>query len=602
MDSTDLPVLASGGHLLRGVEAGVRRFLEAVDGGLGAAERGSAGPAQSSQPALGRSGSPPHAGAAATAHSYELLALTRLHPWGAGVRSRPLRDLLLQPGEDEGLPGAGQGQGHRPGQGQEEGQEEGQGQGQGQEEGPKEEAPEGKEEGAREAVEVGPGQEGRGGEERHGQGRVGDSLRAAASLVAALGKLLWRCEGRLVEAVGRCHDMEVGAVDTRRGDTALEVMCAVCDVLLTRLDDVAYEHLGEQVAGGEDGGGAAGEDVGEGGGEGGGRRRAGMEAEAAAMRRRVWVCAYGAWRWVPALASVARRTAAAGHVNGVSLLVWRAVLAWVGRLCLACCDRPGVAEVAAVGNAAGCGAEQLGPASIFKSMRCSCGGAAAVTGGGCWRAFLLRDVGVVGLLGAALCGVVPELLADDEDEEESRGVLEAAAEACVLVAAALPEEVAQGAWGAAAGEEERGGSTADGCSSSSSSSSSSGRDAAIWHPKMFAALAVTVGGELEGLPLGRALRALEEWGVECGRVGGPVGFSEEQRQRLVQAVMMVESCYGSGTDVGEGWEQDAALLPPLCGLRGLLRSCSNPRCEVLPPPGQTEAAAEARAGVGAGTE
>ncbi len=548
---------------------------------MGVAERGSAGPAQANQPAPGRSGSPPHAGAAATAHSYELLALARLHPWGAGVRSRPLRDLLLQPGEDEGLPGAGQGQGHEEGhvegQGGVQGQEEGQGQEQGQEEGPKEEAPKGKEEGAREAVEVGPGQEGGGGAERPGQGRGGGSLRAAASLVAALGKLLWRCEGRLVEAMGRCCDIEVGALGEQLEDTALEVMCALCDVLLTRLDDVAFEHLGEQMAGGEDGGAAA--------GEGGGGGRAGREAEAA-MRRRVWVCAYGAWRWVPALASVARRTAAAGHVNGVSLLVWRAVLAWVGRLCLDCCDKPGVAEV---GSAAGCGAKQLDAAPACMSMSISCGGAAALTGGGCWRAFLLRDVGVVGLLGAALCRMVPELLADEEDEEESRGVLAAAAEACVLAAAVFPEEVAQGAWGAPAG----GGCTAGG-GNSSSSSSSNARGAEIWHPKVLAALAVTVGGEREGRSLGRALRALEEWGVECGRVGGPVGFSEEQRQRLVQAVMMVESCYGSGTDVGEGWEQDAALLPPLCGLRGLLRSCSNPRCAVLPPPGQTEAEAGAR--------
>ncbi len=88
--------------------------------------------------------------------------------------------------------------------------------------------------------------------------------------MAALGKLLWRCKGRLVEAVGRCRDMEVGGVDTRRGDAALEVMCALCDVLLTRLDDVAFVHLGGHEAGGEDGGGAAGEGGGGTGRQGGG--------------------------------------------------------------------------------------------------------------------------------------------------------------------------------------------------------------------------------------------------------------------------------------------------------------------------------------------
>ncbi len=215
---------------------------------------------------------------------------------------------------------------------------------------------------------------------------------------------------------------------------------------------------------------------------------------------------------------------------------------------------------------------------------CSCRGCGAVCGGGCWRAFLLRDVGVVGLLGAALCGVVPELLADDDEDEESRGVVEAAAEACVLAAVAFPQEVARGAWGAPAN------STADGGGGSSSGSSSSARGAATWHPKVLAALAMTVGGEREGRPLGRALRAMEEWGVECGRAGGPVGPSAEQRGLLEQAV--AEVCGRSGTDVEAWCERDAALLPPLCALRGLLRSCSNPRCTVLPPPGQTEAEAE----------
>lgn len=42
---------------------------------------------------------------------------------------------------------------------------------------------------------------------------------------------------------------------------------------------------------------------------------------------------------------------------------------------------------------------------------------------------------------------------------------------------------------------------------------------------------------------------------------------------------------------------DAAMLPPLCELRRLLRVCSNPQCAVLPQQGQT-AAEEPEAGPG----
>ncbi len=129
--------------------------MKLVDQELLAGPGASASSAQGDQPAPGPSHSPPYACAASKAHCYQLFALARLHPWGAGVWSRPLRDLLLQPGEDELLAGAGQGQGQgqgqAQGQGQGQGQEEGQAQGQGREEGREEgqeEGPQGQEEGA----------------------------------------------------------------------------------------------------------------------------------------------------------------------------------------------------------------------------------------------------------------------------------------------------------------------------------------------------------------------------------------------------------------------------------------------------------------------
>ncbi len=446
----------------------------------------------------------------------------------------PLRDLLLQPGEDE-QPGAGQGQG--------------------------------------------------GG----GTGRVGCSggggLRATASLAVALGKLLRRCEGAVVESLAKCGGNAADKDFDQTGrDTAVEIMLAVCGVLLVSPHCAATAQLGARTGAGE--GGAAP------GPEGGEQLGCGWGA-----RRRVWVCSYATWRWLPPLASMARRAAAAGHVNVASMLAWRACLMWVGRLCLACCRKSATGEVeleASEGHggdedsgavAAKDGGEQPSPGD---AGRCSCD----VSGepGGCWREFLLQDLGMVGLLGAALSGVVPELLAGD-GEEGSRGLLKAVAEACVLAAMAFPAEVAQHAWGPQGGVT---GGSGDGSSGTSSSGSSS---VAVWSPKVLAELAGVVGGEQGRQPLAGALRALEQWGGECGRAdGGPVGPSAEQRQLLEQAVAgMLPHVEPAGWS-----QQDVALLPPLCELRALLRVCSNPRCVALPPPGQTHAEAEAEAGGGRG--
>ncbi len=442
-------------------------------------------------------------------------------PYGCDVRSCLLRNLLLQPGEDE-QPGAGQGQG---------------------------------------------------GEGAGAAGQGGGCSLAAASLAVALGKLLRRCEGAVVEVLGRCSNS--GADDDGGGDStavddgdgeggdtlALEVMCVVCGVLLTCPCCAGSAHQDARAP--EEDGGAPGADK---VGQAAEQLGCGWEA-----RRRVWVCSYGAWQWLPPLASMVRKAAAAAHVNGTSLLAWQACLDWVRRLCLACW-RDGTA------GKSGCVGAPNAPAA-------AAGEGCGAQGGG-WREFLLRDVGVVGLLGAALGGVVSELLAG---KHEAFGhLLDMIAEACVLAAAAFPNDVAQYAWGAQGGAADGSGGVSSGGSGGGAGSS------AVWSPKVLAELATVVGAEQGGQHLAGALRALEGWSGECGSAGRPVGPSAEQKQLLEQAVAAV-LC---NSTVGACLQQDAALLPPLCELQALLRVCSNPRCMALPPPGQTEAEAE----VGGGQE
>ncbi len=466
-------------------------------------------------------------------------ALTALvTPYGGDIRSCLLRNLLLQPGEDE-QPGAGQKQG---------------------------------------------------GEGAGAAGQGGCCSLAAASLAVALGKLLRRYEGALVDALGRRGDSTADDDgDGEGGDTlALGVMCVVCGVLLMCPCCAGSAHLDARDDDGdddEDGNGALGADQISQGGE--------QAAYSWEVRRRVWVCSYATWQWLPALAGVARRAAVEGHVNSASMHAWQACLAWVTRLCLclACRRKPEMAgagleardgEGSNVGSRAageGCGGARSSPGAAGDSGGCS--GGACAEQDGCWRQFLLQDVEVVGLLGAALSGVVPELLAGKNGK--FRHLLDRVAQACVLAAVALPTEVAQYAWGAQGG-------AAGGAGGGSSGANSSGASGAVWSPKMLAELATVVGGEEEGQPLAGALRALEEWGGECGRAGGPVELSTEQRQLLGQAVPDV-------LGDAEGWRQ---VLPPLCELRAQLRVCSNPRCVALPPPGQTEAEAEAEAGGGRG--
>ncbi len=511
-NASDLPALASGGHLLRALEGLVGQAARDVGD--------QAGPPCRCTPAAGAGRRTP-IGWALRSFVQEL---------SCGVWPCPLRDLLLQPGEDE-QPGAGQGQCGATGQ----------------------------------------------------VGWSGGGLRAAASLAVALGKLLRRCEGAVAESLAKCGDSMADKDFGETGrDTALEIMWAVCGVLLASPECTAAAQLGARTGAEAREEGAAPVP------EGGGQLGWGWVA-----RRRVRVCAYGAWRWLPPLASMARRAAAAGHINSASLQAWLACLVWVGRLCLACCTESRVAGLGleardgegesvgsgTAGMSGGGGAQTALAAAAGGGGSCcscaDCAGCGAHSGG--WREFLLRDVGVVGLLGAALNGLVPALLAGDGDEE-SQSLLKATAEACVLAAAAFPTEVAQYAWGAHDGG-------ADGAS---------GGSGAMWSTKVLAELTMRVGGAQGGQPLAGALRALEEWGGECEVAGRPVGPSAQQEQLLDQAgaAMLHDS---------EWLEQNAVfLLPPLCEVRAMLRVCSNPRCVALPPPGQTEAEAKAEAGAGRG--
>ncbi len=347
----------------------------------------------------------------------------------------------------------------------------------------------------------------------------------------ALGKLLRRCEGAVAESLAKCG----GNAADEDFDTALEIVWAVCDVLLASPECAVAGAREERPAPATEGG---------------------EEADCSwEVRRRVWVCSYATWQWLPALASVARRAAAAGHVNKASIEAWLACLVWVTRLCLACCRqqrmagvgleaRDGEGESVGDGTAgAGGGRTQLGPAGAAggDGSCCSCRGCGAQ--GGCWREFLLRDVGVVRLLGAALSGLVPELLAG---EEESRGLLGAVAEACVLATAAFPTEVAQYAWGPQGG-------AAGGAGGNSSGGSGGGASSCkVWSTKVLAEVATAVGAEQWGQPLAAALRALEQWGGECGSAGdGPVELSRSRsscwsRRWLTRFITLLWEC-GSNT-------------------------------------------------------
>ncbi len=572
---SDLPALASGGHLLRGVEALVRQCVEEEEQVEG------------------------QEGERATAAGNAVEALAVLAQYAPGTWLSPLAHLLLRRGDDEPLYpwNAGQGQQQRQGPGQV-----GHGQGRGQ--------------GMWEAR------------------RGSRGLRAAASLAVALGKLLWRCEGQLADYVGECSRKRDAIANVHGSAGVLQVVGEVSMLSIARAGLLSAGNSRDGVLGGsgepdEESVRAAGvRDV------RGTVERQGQQQE---ERRQVWVCAFAAWRWLPALASLAGRTAAEGHVpltwDHAAALAWQPLVWWTRKVCYrsllpagapareagavaGSCQVTGGGNGAAAAAAAAVAAAVIEGAGGWCSGRAACGCSSGCTDGlcssrvwcGCWRDFLLRDVGVVELVGTALREVVPALPLPMGGAEGtgSRNVVIDVMDACVLLAAAFPEEVARAAGRLTSGGSGGTGSPYSGSSTrpghgggSSNRSDLEAGTATVWPSRGFARL-MQLAPETRGFePRVRALRLLEEWCGACAEAGEPVAFDEAQR-----AVLRRAAAVSLGAHCTLPSFADAAMLPPLCELRGLLRACSNPRCAVLPPPGRTEAEAaeEAEAGPGARLE
>ncbi len=463
-----------------------------------------------------------------------------------------------------------------------------------------------------------------------GAARVG-ALRTAASLAVALGKLLWACEAGQVAVVTRGWN----AMCVEEDEPAKAVWGTVC--VAGEACCLGTEGDGGLGGAGEQGrGSGGGQGVAEGGGGGDGGRGVEGAGEDEDMWGRVWVCAYGAWRWLPALASLARRTAAVGYGRlrdlEEALAVWRPLLVWVQRLCLAQLREAGVvggegpagqeegagaagasgsggdgALGAAAGSGAGPGAGGSSSIADTTSGRSSGGGDGGGSGRmgagggcgcgsgdgqgcGCWRDCLLHELDAVQLLGAALGRLVPRMVElSVREERRATTIVEAMgdiASACVLLAAAYPDEVARAAPvppGAASGD---GGQGTCGNGGSSSSRTVGGpRDAAPWSYEMLGCLMPGLRARERGRshPLLPALLALMQWLVEGCQ---PVAFCTAVRVSLMRAAEALWRESDFKTGVGR--------LPPLCELRALLRTCSNPRCVVLPPHGEAVEQAEGR--------
>ncbi len=488
-------------------------------------------------------------------------------------------------------------------------------------------------------------------------------LRAAASVAVALGRLLWRCEGRLAVVLAECGEGGEGDATgpaLSHGDAALVLLVgiseaftrdyrAVCSVHASdgAFEVRAEEEVAEAAQGAAEGAGVAGPQVQqqpqqEGqerevqereweGQEGQEEELQGVVQDPVMLRRRAWVWAYGAWRWLPALSCLAAHTASAGNVPRgtchAASLPWIPVLMWVKRVCLACLGagdgQEGPGEVAAgwegaadAGGLAGTSAADVRGTRVQSDCHLSssrsggrgCGGCRR--GGrlcGCWRDFLLVDVGAVELLGAALEGVVPGLLRRVQEERgEGRGegqglpevhdLLWLVGAACMLLAAAFPEEVGRAAWDPPVVRGPRPRRTPPCGTGSGSGGGVCGN--VTWDPASLEAVGESVAGYLGaeggGEHFAAALRVVAEWGRECVRAGRREGLGAEQLAALRGAV---DKLWSPGAALRGGG--DGVPVPPLCQLRALLPGlCSNPRCVVLPPPGQTEA--EAGTGEGAG--
>ncbi len=515
--SADLPALASGGHLLGGLEALVRK-LAAEGQGQGTGPGGweaSTSAASSTQPAT-------------------------YVPTGPGtvvkalMQKQCLKDImLLMREDDEELAAAGE--------------------------------------------EVGEGEGEPAGEAGWGPG---GGPRAAASLAVALGKLLWRCQGRMAVGMGECCDMYDAS---QHRDCAMQVLCGLHDVCVWGDRDTWHSTRAGRVA---DNGGA------DGAGDNQQRNR----------ERRLWLCAYGPWRWLPPMACLAQRSAAEGQVmlkmESIASLVWHPLLLWVKRLCmyLLFLDLPCTPEEAMYGTPLS--RVRAGGGSSDSGSSCSgCGRLARRCR--CWREFLLQDVGVVGLVGTALRELVPKLMASVEGGMADIEALWLFADVVVLVAATFPDEVGRavacgepaGGAGSGAGSCGRGGSSSrkgrsSGAGSSGGPPYGAAESGSLWPRQTLCDFAEFAQQWQEGWAVGQGLQLIAGWG-KAGRQAGP---SIEQWKELQERAF--EVAY-DGNSAGEIWE--VTRLPSLYELRGLLWLCSNPRCAVLPTPGLSEATAAAAA-------
>ncbi len=440
-------------------------------------------------------------------------------------------------------------------------------------------------------------------------------LRAAASVMVAVGKLLWRSEGRLAAVMYDCGSV-YNALEHE--DCTIMVLCRLCDMCRAG-------HVEEEDAEG-----------------GAGQRQEQQEQEQkqggpqALAARRTWLRTYGAWRWLPAVACLAQRTAAMGRVqlgaNSVAAATWAPLLRCVELLCVRTMKlmadplaraREAGGEVSRVeegesegGSGLGATGHDGGSASSSSSsskeaveaasserqsgVAAASRGGCSVCGygllGGCWRDFLLHDLSVVKLLGTALRVLVPELLRIVQQEEErnfeaAKVMLWDIAISVLLTAALHTGEVQQSAWSAPLST--GGAASSPECLGSGGSSSSDGGvsggsagPTALWPPASLSALGEFVGSRPGGDLIGPGLVAVADWGRGCILAGRQDPPNDAETAAIAAAA---GSCYGNSI----GMHGDTSLPPPLCELRALMRVCSNPRCAVLPPLGQAEAEAEA---------
>ncbi len=213
-----------------------------------------------------------------------------------------------------------------------------------------------------------------------------------------------------------------------------------------------------------------------------------------------------------------------------------------------------------------------------------------------WCGELLEDLGVVELLGTALrlvAAITPRSSA--EVKYVAGPLLRYMAGALVAVAAAVPEKLQLVATAAArsGGGSKRPATAAK--AKATAAAPAAGGEAGTWPPELVRELSNMLDVSREEL-LADALKLLadllERWGqgsgakVEAGEAERDGEALEKYRAAARRAFGLVEGQAGSEVGAGEnGWDGES-----LREVRGLLRTCSNPRCANLD--GDSEAAVE----------